>query len=294
MTLALGGAWLAVHGPDRPRDLLIRCLELGFDAVLPGPGPRPRAWAALAEVWDDLPIRAPAIRVDGLLQPERGNLASDQASEVQEVHRRVEGAAALGRKLRTRVLILEAPRLLLEGFEDEEGELSAARTAWSPDRWRALVARLDLVRDRALERCCRNLFQISKSFPDMQLCLTESSSAASLSEPGVVAAIRSDLERQGVGYWHRPAVVARRGRLGGAGPEETLELLGDSMVGTDLSDCREADLLAPPGSGIVDFGLLAPYMKGLRIDRPGVLEADPSVSIEELGQARSYLRKYGV
>ena len=50
----------------------------------------------------------------------------------------------------------------------------------------------------------------------------------------------------------------------------------------------------PPGTGTVDFGLLAPYMRGLQIQRPGVLELGPAARSEEVVQARGYLERYGL
>jgi len=276
------------------RDLLLACLDLGFDAVVPAPGHRPYPWADLGRVWEDLPIRASAVRVESLLEVPEGSLASSGEEKPARLKARLGRAAAVARALGTRTLILEAPRIPVEGFEEGLGELGDPAVDWSQERYESLRQRLDLLRDRFLEVTCRQLHALAGEFSEFQLCLSESSDLASLSGLDCLEIVLADLSRQEIGYWARPALIQARSELGGPNLGETLEVLEAYMVGADYSDSAPGQLLMPPGTGKVDFGLLAPYMRGLQNQRSGVLELSPSATAAEVEQARGYLERFGL
>ncbi len=294
MSTALGGTWLTAWKRLEARDLLVACLDMGFDALVPAPGARPYPWADLARVWEDLPIRASAVRVESLLEAPESSFASKKLEDVQAVKSRVGRAAALARALGTQTLILEAPRLPVESFEEGLGELGDPAVDWTPEKFQSLQVRLSVLRDRFLEVACRQLYALAGEFSEFRLCLSESSDAASLSGLDSLEAMLSDLSRQQIGYWARPAVIQRRCELGGENLGDQLEALEAYMVGADYSDSAPGQLLLPPGTGKVDFGLLAPYMRGLQIQRPGVLELGSATTSDEVRQARGYLERFGL
>ncbi len=264
----LGGTWASVRLGREPFELLTRILDLGFAGLVPAPGLKPVDWRRLAPHLDDLPFQVPAIRVDSPVEPAREGLGSPGEGDWERYVRRVRRAAALGVSLGSSLLILEAPR----------------PPAGDPPEGPA--------RDRLLELACRHLHELARALPEHELALTEAPGA--LCDPAALEAILSDLSRYGIGYWHNPAEVGLRARGGGPAPGECLEILRKFLRGSDLSDFDDKGARALPGTGGVDYGLLAPYMRGLRFQLPTVLEPDPEASEADLGQARSFLEKHGL
>jgi len=290
---ALGGTWLSAQNTTSPRDLLVRCLELGFDSVAVAPGIRPTSWTHLAPELMDLPLHVQWVRVDPVLEHEPGTLASAREADRQRVVDRVTVAAELARVLQTQDLVLEAPRVALEP-NPEHSDLLTPRTSFSPDAYEALRARLAQRRDAALEHTCRALFELTQELSEFRFLITESTDLCSLSHPDELQVVFEDLRSQNIGYWHRPAVVAKRAEFGGPEHAQVLETLSGFLVGSDLSDYGEFGVLSIPGTGCVDYHELGTYIRGLRSRLPAVLDLDPSVEESDVSQALRYLESCGL
>ncbi len=266
--VSLGGAWASVHVGAGIRDMLKSCLDHGFTGIVPAPALRPLDWRGVAAELRDLPFEIPAIRVEDPRNPENEGLGSAVEGDWERFVARVEAAAALGRRLDCSLLILEAPRGSEDEIEAEGG------------------------RERLLEICCRNLHELARRLPEYGLALTEAEGA--LCDPEALELIFCDLSRYAIGYWHHPALAAKICGESAENPGERLEKLRKFLVGCDLTDFSGGRVDALPGTGGVDYGLLAPYMRGLRLRLPTVLEPDPETSWEDLRQVRSFLEKHGL
>lgn len=299
LTLSLGGAWLAAQGHADSRSAALATLELGFGAILPAPSARLFPWGDLVSRCEDLPLSVSAIRVDPPFESVEGSLASSRGDEVLAVRARVERAASLGRRLGVNVLILEAPRVLSrEGTAGRALEFETALAEGQepdPELRELADAHLDQRRDACLERTCRNLHTLLAEFPEFRFCLTESADLGALGRARDLEAILDDLARSArLSYWHRPAPCWWRAASGGTEVGAVLELLARHLEGMDVADYGEHGTRSVPGSGRVDYGLLAPYMRLTSKRLPLALEPSPSCRPAEIRQGRAFLEQFGV
>ncbi|MCK5944424.1 MAG: hypothetical protein KAI24_20720 [Planctomycetes bacterium] len=270
-------------------------LENGFAGLAASPGPRPVDWAALREAAEDLPVTFPVVRAGNPLterSPLNG-LCSQAHGERQVAHRAVADAVAVARTLGT-------PRVVLDlGVVGVTGEIEAEDVAepsynWSEQRAQALLARRKVGRDAAVDRACRELFSIIKSFPDMDFSVTQSRSLRAVLDVSALSDVVEDLAGRRLGYWHDAGICARREQILGEPQGEWLEMFGNRLSGMTLGDASGDGLYLPPGSGGVDYGLCATYVPRTGTPFPVVLELDPSVAPGEMAGMRSCLDKHVV
>lgn len=292
----VGAVWFSVHGPSEPRELWSWTLEHGFGGVVAAPTPRPVDWSELAAARGDLPVQVPAVRVFGVLDAEpREALAMTSAKELERraalapIRHAVALAASLG-----------APRILLDpgsvAVPGERGpvDLGDPGAGLDPPRARAQLARRNAGLERALDAVCRFLWEISRTFEDVEICLTPSRSLFGLGEPDALAAIFEDLGSRRLRYWHDTAIAARREALLGTEQGVWLERFASWLTGYTVGDSADGLLYLPPGAGPVDYPLLASYLRRTGRFQPAVLELDPSVDANELPGAHAFLDKYGL
>lgn len=294
---AIGGAWLGIHAPAPSTAMLRWVLERNFRGVVIGPGPRAIDWLALARAAETLPVTFPAMRLGGVLTPSRtrpeAGIASAKDADRALVEAEVARAAVLGHKLDSNVIVFE-PGVVRVAGEDGPTDLGDARAGWTPAKAQAWWARRNAVRDRALDIACRALHRLARAHPDFHLCLTPSRDVLGLGEPAALAAIFEDLAGVRLGYWHDAPIAARRMELLGTPQGEWLAPFADRLVGMTVGDCCEGGLYALPGSGSVDFGLLASYRLRRGAPLPVVLELDAGVEPSELAGAQSFLSNFGL
>ena len=291
----LGSAWASVHGPSDPRRLLIWTLEARFAGLLAGPGPRAMGWNALREASLDLPVEFAAVRAGSAFAQHSATagLASARDGERLAAAQVVREAVATGRLLGCRTVILEPGIVPILG-EIECEDLGDTSYRWTPERAQALVARRRAVRNGALDRACREIYSLVKSFPDMEFCLCSGRSLRTLADRVSLQDLFEDLQQLQLGYWHDAAVAARREQVLGEAQGEWLETFGNRCRGFSLGDASPDGMYLPPGSGGVDYGLLASYVPRSGAPTPLVLELDPSVSPSELAGMRACLDKHGL
>jgi hypothetical protein len=291
----LGSAWASVHGSSDPQKLLISLLENGFGGLAASPGPRPVAWAALREAAQDLPVQFPAVRASNPLAENSAlsALCSTSPGEREVAHRAVEQGVLCAQALGTDRVILDL------GVVGMTGEIAAEDVAepnyeWSRERAAALRARRQVARNAHVDRACRELFSIIKTFPDMHFCVSQSRSIRAVLDVPALQDVVDDLGGLRLGYWHDAAICARREQILGEPQGEWLELFGNRLMGMTLGDSSPDGLYLPPGSGGVDYGLCATYVPGAGNSFPVVLELDLSVAPGEMAGMRSCLDKYGL
>jgi sugar phosphate isomerase/epimerase len=290
----LASAWATVHGPSEPRALLVSLLENGFAGLGVSPGPRAVDWSAVTAAAADLPVRFAAVRAAGPLL-ERASLsgfASDSDGERQVARRAIGDAVQTARLLGVPQVVLDVGVVPVVG-EIEAEDLGDPAYGWTEERAQALCARRKVGRDAAVDRTCRGLFDVLKSFPDMSFSLTQGRSLRSVLDVRAMQDVCEDLGHRGVGYWHDAAICARREQVLGEPQGEWLEVFGNRLCGMTLGDASPEGLYLPPGAGGVDYGLCATYVPRTGAAFPVVLELDPSVPPGEMAGMRSCLDKYG-
>jgi len=291
----LASAWATVHGPKEPSGLLVSLLENGFAGLGVSPGARAVDWREVRAAAADLPVSFPAVRAGNPLA-ERSALAglcSQSDGERQLGHRAVADAVACARTLGTPQVVLDLGVVQVTG-EIEVEDVGEPGYGWTEERAAALLARRKVGRDAAVDRACRELFAIIKSFPDMYFSVTQGRSLRAVLDPEALRDIVEDLGARRLGYWHDAAVCARRDQILGEAQGEWLETFGNRLSGMTLGDASPSGLYLPPGSGGVDYALCATYVPRSGTTVPVVLELDLSVSPGEMAGMRSCLDKYGL
>jgi sugar phosphate isomerase/epimerase len=291
----LGSAWASVVGPSDPRRLLVWTLEAKFAGLMAAPGPRPIDWNVLHTAASDLPVEFPAVRAGSVFDERSATagLASPKDAERQAAVAAVRRAVALGKVLGCPTVVLEPGLVPLVG-EIECEDLGDSGYTWTHERAAALLARRKAARNAALDRACREVFALAKAFPDIDFCLTTGRSLRSVADRLTLQDLYEDLGQLRLGYWHDAAVCARRQQVLGEDPGEWLESFGNRCRGFSLGDASPDGMYLPPGSGGVDYGQIATYVRRTGAPLPVVLELDPSVAPGELPGMRSCLGKYGL
>jgi sugar phosphate isomerase/epimerase len=290
----LASAWASVHGPSDPRRLLLTLLDAKFAGLAVSPGPRPILCEALREAAADLPIAFAAVRVANPLAEHSATagFAAAKVGERQVARAAIEQAVGMARTLGCAVVVFDPGVVPMPG-EIEAEDLGDPKYRWTPERAQALQARRKAGRNAAVDRVCRELFDLIKSFPDIEFCLTAGRSVRAVLDPAAMRDICEDLGHRRPGYWHDAALTARRQAVLGEAQGEWLESFGNRCRGMSLGDANDDGLYLPPGSGGVDYSLLASYVRRTGALLPVVLELDLAVPPGELAGMRSFLDKYG-
>jgi hypothetical protein len=297
MMRLLGSSWASVHGPAEPRRLAVWLLELGFGGIAAGPAPRPIDWLGLRSAVRDLPFAwagawrlAPAGQVVGRVD---AGLAAPRAGAVAEAIAAVGGGVDQASRLGLRAVVLE-PGMVRLPVEPADLDLTDGGASWGPDRAAAVRAQWRAGLDAALDRACRSLHRICKSWPEQQFCLTLSGSAAGLGTPESLAAIFEDLSGCRLGYWHDTALAAAREAVFGEPQGDALERFVARMGGVTAGDWAPGELLLPPGAGRVDYPLVGSYLRSRGGSIEVVVDLDPAVSPGEIPGVHSFLSKSGL
>jgi sugar phosphate isomerase/epimerase len=291
----LGGGWATMHGPADPRALMMWVLDQGFGGVLPGPGPRPMAWRQLGKTHGGLPVTIPAVRVSGLHDPSRlaeAGLCSGQPGDVAGAVAAVTDAVELAEALGCAAVVLE-PGVV--GWAEDSGPVDLAQEdGWGESGAAAQLDRREAHLNQALDAACRSFHGLTKSFPDVQFCLTPSRHVGGLGDARGLEFLFEDLARGRLRYWHDTAAVACRQARLGEPPGEFLEKFANRLVGMTLGDLGDGLVYLPPGTGGVDYPLLSNYRQRSAKALSAVVELDPGVTPGELPGIHAFLNKFGL
>ena len=206
----LAAAWATVHGPSDPRNLLLSLLDNGFAGLSASPGPRAVDWSAVRAAADDLPIGFAGVRAAGPLSDSSplNGFSSEVAGELGVARRAVSAAVTMARTLGAPLVVLDLGVVSVLG-DIECGDLGAPGYEWGEERAKALLARRNVGRDAAVERACRELFDLMKRYEDIDFCITQSRSVRSVVDVAALHDIYADLSNRSLGYWHDAALCAR-------------------------------------------------------------------------------------
>lgn len=291
----VGAAWASVHGPSDPLRLLRWTCEARFRGLVPAPSPRAIAYGELVAAMGDFPVDFPAVRCSSILaeRPDTAGLASARDGEQQLAFAAVAQAVDLARLVGARNVVLE-PGLVAVFGEVEREDLGDPSYDWTPERAQALAARRRAALPAALDRVCRAVFALVRKFPDVTFCLTQSRSLLAVASVDALQLVFEDLDALRLGYWHDAGLAARREQVLGEAQGAWLEAFGSRCVGVSLGDARAEGLYLPPGAGVVDYSLLASYLRPQSRSLAATLELDPSVPSGELPGMRACLDKFGL
>lgn len=291
----LASTWASIHGPGHPRQFLIWLLEARFAGLAGGPVSRPLDWRALVDAAHDLPVRFPVVRVanTNATTPLRAGLAAAKEGERDVAVQAVRQAVAIARVLGSRQIVLDLGTVPVVG-EVADDDLGDPGIAWTAERAQALLARRKVARNAALDRVCRVVFGLCREFADFRFSLCTGRSLLSIADRAALQDVYEDLASLELGYWHDAALCARRQQVLGEPQGEWLEAFGNRLVGMGLGDSSSEGLYQPPGSGGVDYALVASYVRRSGTPTPAVLDLDPAVPASELPGIRSCLAKHGL
>jgi sugar phosphate isomerase/epimerase len=275
--------------------LLVATLEAQFRGLSAAPTPRPIDWAGAREAAADLPVEFAVVRAN---DPLAERSATDAFAAVKDGERAV-ALGALQQAVRTARLIgvplvVFDPGVVPMVGEIEAEDLGDPQYDWTPARAQALLARRKVGRNAAVDRVCREVFGLVRAFPDLTFCLTQSRSLRAVADLDALRDVFEDLAHHNIGYWHDAALCARREQVLAEPQGAWLEAFGSRCRGMSLGDASPDGLYLPPGSGGVDYRLLASYVPRAGAQLPGVLELDGSVPPGELPSIRACLDKHGL
>lgn len=277
--------------------MLTWLLDRGFRGVVAGPGPRAVAWRAVAAARESLPVAFAAVRTGSVStrlrsRPEAG-IASANDGERAAAMAALRAAVQLAESLGTANVILE-PGLVRVPGEPGPSDLGDPTHRMTEGQATGWMARRQAVLDRALDGACRFLHAACRAFPDVRFCLTGSADLLGLGEPAALSAIFDDLRGLRLAYWHDAPVAARRQQVSGVAQGEWLHRLADRMLGVTVADPGDGGIYGLPGSGPVDYALLASYKAARSRVLPVVLELEPAVEPSEIPGALAFLDKFGL
>ncbi len=289
----LASAWATLHGPSDPRRLLLQVLESRFAGLAVSPGPRMVDWPGLAAAAADLPFRFGAVRASNPLAERSAtdSLAAAKEGDRHAAVRALHQAVAVARQVQCPVVVVDAGVVPVVG-EVEAEDLGDPSREWTPPRVDALLARRRVGRNAALDRVCRELFQLVRGFPEIEFCLTQSRSLRAVADVAAVQDVFEDLAHVRLSYWHDAALCARREQVGLERQGEWLERFANRCRGMSLGDASPDGLYLPPGAGGVDYGMLAAYLPRGGAPLAAVVELDVAVPPAELPGIRSFLDKF--
>jgi len=144
-------------------------------------------------------------------------------------------------------------------------------------------------RERHLDRLCRSLHAIFARAPSIRLALETPADPHGVLTPEAGRMVLDDLRGRLLGYAHDTGRAEILASLGGPPAADWGERLADRMAAVRLHDVVEFQGGYPPGTGRVDFSLVASYTprQALRI-----LVTDARFGREDLLEGRLFLRKH--
>ncbi len=253
-------------------------------------------WAATRRAGRDLPVGWPGVRLGGPSDVPGGpaaDLGSAHPGEQQCAMQAVRDGVAFALALGCSRLVLEIGVVAVVG-DTGPTDLGDPGISWTKDAASAQRSRTRPGRDAALTRVCRAFHGLCGEFPDVEFAVTPSRHVHSLAHPGALQDLFEDLPGRRLRYWHDTALAARWGNLLDIEQGGWLENLSKYISGITLGDVGDDALYMPPGTGGVDWPLVAAYVSRTREAHPTVLELDPSVESSDLPGVRAFLDKFGL
>lgn len=188
-----------------------------------------------------------------------------------------------GCEIETPALRAEAEELRTRELKEGESEELAVEAA-------EFEARLHKKAHRQVEHLCRSLHTLLQENPEVRIALEPGAHFNEVLNFEAMGWVLDDLVKQRVAYWHDTGTIQLRERVGLHGQGAWLDAYADRMAGVHLQDAAGDEVLMPPGSGEVDFKLVAEYLPR---DAERVLELNPRHGRTEILAAVQFLADRG-
>lgn len=296
-TRYLGAGFTAVHAPGDGIKRVHWLLDQGLAGCEVAPAPRAVDWRATHQAMAGAPAAICSVRVDPPLDPRReplAGLSTGHKGDLSVVQRRIADACSLAASLGVRQIVLEAGSVLFPG-ERGRWDLADPIGGWTREQGEAQLARRCPGLHQAADHLCRNLWGVLRAHPDFRFALTLSRDVASTLDPETLGWVLEDLGSSGrLSYWHDAPLAALRAQWLGEDQGAWLEGFGAQLAGLTVGDPWDGGAYGPPGTGLVDYPLIASYLPKGPIDQPLVVELDPPVPTSELPGVLAFLDKVGL
>lgn len=157
------------------------------------------------------------------------------------------GSSVADPKLRQEAEVLNV-KLSRDGLTDEHAE-----------QIREFVQRVQKKGQRQIEHLCRSLHLLMAEYPQTKIAIEPGLHIDDLLSFEAMGWVLDDLGKRGLYYWHDVGRVHMREKAGLPGQGRWLEAYAGRMLGTHLQDAADGEYQMPPGTGEVDFRLIAEY-----------------------------------
>lgn len=154
-----------------------------------------------------------------------------------------------------------------------------------------LAARVRKKGQRQIEHVCRSLHTLASEFPETKLAIETGSGLLDLLSFEAVGWVLEDLANKGIAYWHDTGRSLLRERAGLGTHGQWLDSYAGRMVGVHLGDAADFQAEMPPGTGEVDFKLVAGYLPRTA---ERVLEVNPRHGRAEILASVQFLVDLGI
>lgn len=208
--------------------------------------------------------------VAGCLDPRSGPMSGMKLGSLSEDSREqainsVRRHIRLAQKYGCPIVIIRGCELEDKALLDEAERLHARILREGPNdelmqTVRDLVARVTRKGQRQVDHLCRSIHQLQTEFPETKLAIETGEHFVDLLNFETVGWVLDDLGRHGLTYWHDTGRIQMRERAGLPSQGRWLEAYAPRMVGVHLQDSADATAEMPPGTGQVDFKLVAGYV----------------------------------
>lgn len=272
---------------------------------------RESSWAGQLSLAADLGFRGLALLEDeageqeSLALPAPGSLSLPQGSSVGVLDANLlaaaDGTSASPESLLQALRRFKCCHLLLSGGVDADLQRVARgqalldrvyqgeRLAPKDEALQEFQQQDSLRQEQQLEELLRQLARLRKLAPGLQLSLRVAASPAGLLTLHTLGMVLEEAHGWDIGYWHDVGATATRELAGGEEAPAWLDRFAGVCLGATLEDCHQGLGGQPPGTGVVDWQLLAEYLpntasKALRLapSYPGMVAEEARTSLHAL------------
>ena len=189
-----------------------------------------------------------------------------------------------GCELEDKALHDEADRCQAKVVREGHGDESRAAT-------QDLVNRARKKGQRQIEHLCRSLHSLLTEFPETKIAIEPGPGLLDLLSFDAVGWVLDDLANRGLAYWHDSGRAQVREKAGLAAQGQWLDAYAGRLIGVHLQDAADGQAEMPPGTGEVDFKLVAGYTPR---SAERVLEVNPRHGRAEILAAVQFLVDLGI